>query len=76
MRPAALVTDSRDRRTLRRIDDFTGQHGTSVLGEDLVPRLYSNSVHALPSLSVISRFVVDARVLGPRPAKGIRDVTR
>ncbi|GAA4952946.1 hypothetical protein GCM10023238_19140 [Streptomyces heliomycini] len=41
---------------LRRVDDFTGQHRYIVLGEE-VPRLVLEQVHALPSLSVISRFV-------------------
>ncbi|AGS71326.1 putative hydrolase [Streptomyces collinus Tu 365] len=43
-------------RRLRRVDDFTGQHRYIVLGEE-VPRLVLEQVHALPSLSVISRFV-------------------
>ncbi len=55
---------------LRRVDDFTGQHRYIVLGEE-VPRLVLEQVHALPSLSVISRFVVCVGV--PR---GQRDVRR
>lgn len=34
---------------LRRVDDFTGQHRYTVLGEE-VPRLVLEQVHARPSL--------------------------